>query len=149
MDSSIISVGQVDCVVEHRLCAEQGVQSYPNIRLYPSSTYGTTRFDLYQGWMRDANSLLQWAQTYLPSAAYVLDVNNFEPLVFKGYPVLGEEHTHVHLPWLVDFYAPWCAHCQVFSPTFESLAVVKSVLNSFHSLSLLTHQTIFFFLHIS
>ena len=123
----MISVGQVDCVVEQRLCAEQAVQSYPNIRIYPSNTEGTSRFELYQGWMRDANSLLQWALNYIPSAAYVLDIGNFEQLVLRGF-VIGGEQSHEE-PWLFDFYAPWCGHCQVFAPVFESLAQVNEFFN--------------------
>lgn len=51
---------------------------------------------------RDVNSLYQWAGNFLPSAAKVLDGNNFERLVIKSQDL-----------WLVDFYAPWCGHCQV------------------------------------
>jgi thioredoxin-like negative regulator of GroEL len=27
--------------------------------------------------------------------------------------------------WLIDFYAPWCQHCQIFAPTFETIASVS------------------------
>ena len=27
----------------------------------------------------------------------------------------------------MDFYAPWCGHCQVFKPHFETVAEVMSV----------------------
>ena len=124
MDPQTISVGQVDCVVEQRLCAEQAVQSYPNIRIYPSSSFGVTRFEMYQGWMRDANSLLQWAMNYMPSASYLLDASNFEKLVLRNFNIDGESSD---IPWLIDFYAPWCGHCQVFAPVFESLAVVYNI----------------------
>lgn len=94
---------------------EQGVNSYPNIRAYPANSKGTTRFQQYQGWMRDANTLTQWASDFLPSKTQMLDYQTFESLVLKND---GDE------PWLVDFYAPWCGHCHVFAPKFETIAEV-------------------------
>jgi thiol-disulfide isomerase/thioredoxin len=106
--------------VEQRLCSEQAINSYPNIRLYPSFSQGLSRFEQYQGWMRDSNSLLQWAVNFMPSKAHMLDMNNFEAAILKNHKPNAED---VYAePWLVDFYAPWCGYCQVFSPTFETLA---------------------------
>lgn len=117
VDASVVTVGQVDCVIEQKLCMEQGIQSYPNIRIYTADSKGFNRYDLYQGWMRDVHNLFQWVQNYMPSVSIPLDMSKFENMVLKS----GEEE---ELPWMVDFYAPWCGHCQVFAPTFESLATV-------------------------
>lgn len=122
MNPDQISVGQIDCVIEQALCAEQRVQSYPNIRIYPSDSKGFSHFEQYQSWMRNADSILQWASNYLPSASKMLDLNNFEKLVLRNVKNPKESDQQ---PWLVDFYAPWCGHCQVFAPTFESLASVS------------------------
>jgi len=110
----VVQVGQVDCQQEQALCAEQHVQSFPNIRVYPTDTYGLERYEIYQGWMRDLNSLFQWSQEYLPSKVTNLNQNNFENSV-----LLADKQSQ---PWVVDFYAPWCGHCQIFAPTFEQLA---------------------------
>ena len=118
IDPNLGFVGQVDCVVEQRLCQEQGINSYPNIRAYSASDYGTARFYPYQGWMRDSNSLFQWASEFLPRKTQMLDYFSFESLVLKN-----EEKSD--LPWLIDFYAPWCGFCQVFSPKFEMIASVN------------------------
>lgn len=122
VDSKIITVAQVDCVVEQRLCSEQGVNSYPNIRLYPTGVSGYSRFDQYNGWMRDANSLLQWVSNYMPTISIILNMESFENLVLSNFK---DEMKKNQLPWIVDFYAPWCGHCQVFAPTFEALASVR------------------------
>lgn len=66
---------------------------------------------------RDVNSLYQWASNFLPSKTIRLNNNNFESMVLKS-----------NEPWLVDFYAPWCGHCQVFAPTFDSIATVSFTL---------------------
>jgi DnaJ family protein C protein 10 len=115
VDKSIVSVGQVDCVIEQALCAEHYVQQYPNIRIYPADSVGTARYELYQGWMRDSHNLFVWLQNYMPTVSIPLDMGKFEKLVLKNEQAQGE-------PWMIDFYAPWCGHCQVFAPTFESLA---------------------------
>jgi DnaJ family protein C protein 10 len=109
------TVGQVDCVIEQRLCAEQGIQSYPNIRVYPSHTKGFRSFDTYNHMMRDAQNMFIWANNYLPSYTHMLTMQNFHEKVLKYFKNRAT-------PWLVDFYTPWCGHCQVFAPTFESIA---------------------------
>lgn len=70
-------------------------------------------FSQFNGWHRDAQSLRAWAYEFLPSKVSDLRYHNFEP------EVLGSG-----MPWLVDFYAPWCGHCQVFKPEFERIAEV-------------------------
>lgn len=113
LNQKVASIGMVDCVTEQRLCSEQGITSYPNIRVYPSNSKGTEQFVQYQNWMRDANNLYQWASNYFPTKTVMLDMNNFEKLVLKG---------NNKLPWLIDFYAPWCGPCNQFAPKFEEIA---------------------------
>jgi hypothetical protein len=102
IDSNIGLVGQVDCVTEQQLCSEQQITSYPNIRVYPSDHTGYDYYEQFQGWMRDVNSMFQWASDYFPSKTHKLSMENFEELVLKNFKSSDSSQE----PWLVDFYAP-------------------------------------------
>lgn len=67
----------------------------------------------YNGWHRDASSLRSWVYDYLPTKVITLTSQNFYSQVLDS-----------SMPWIVDFYAPWCGHCQVFKPQFEQVAEV-------------------------
>ena len=120
IDKKLANVGSVDCAVEQILCSEQRVTSYPNIRVYTAGSYGASSYEIYNGWMRDVNSLMQWAGNYLPSKSQHMDFKKFQSSVINQSPDETE-------PWLVTFSSPWCGHCHVFAPIFESIAFVRVV----------------------
>ncbi|KAL4217269.1 DnaJ subfamily C member 10 [Mactra antiquata] len=109
-DSKNIYVGMVECQEEQILCSNQQVKSYPNLRLYPPKSKGGSYFT-YNGWHRDAESLRAWAFDFLPSKVETITYNKFENKIIAGREA-----------WILDFYAPWCGHCQVFKPEFEKVA---------------------------
>ncbi|XP_013395942.1 dnaJ homolog subfamily C member 10 [Lingula anatina] len=105
-----VKVAHVDCQQHKTVCQQQNVYSYPTIRLYPMGTRNAASFHIYNGWFRDAESLRAWAFEFLPSKVAILRWDVFQE-------ILGGSQ-----PWIVDFYAPWCGHCQVFAPEFERVA---------------------------
>lgn len=32
------------------------------------------------------------------------------------------------MPWLIDFYAPWCGHCVNFEPDFVTVSQVLKII---------------------
>ncbi|XP_076340321.1 dnaJ homolog subfamily C member 10-like [Tachypleus tridentatus] len=111
LNDTAIQIGDVNCQTFPDFCRKQDVRSYPNIRLFPRGIRGAKSFNTYNGWNRDAMSLRAWIQTYLPSFVTELTANDFLKKVIPDKE-----------PWLIDFYAPWCGHCQVFAPEFEDIA---------------------------
>ncbi|XP_049766880.1 dnaJ homolog subfamily C member 10-like [Schistocerca cancellata] len=111
-DQRNIHIGEVNCEREPSLCVQQGVRTYPTIRLYPFGSVGLATFAMYSGYHRDARSLRQWVYNFLPSSVESLTPGLFEARVLRD---TGEM-------WLVDFYAPWCGHCVSFSPEFQLVA---------------------------
>ncbi|XP_018569443.1 dnaJ homolog subfamily C member 10-like [Anoplophora glabripennis] len=107
-----VKIAQVDCVANAELCNAQNIRSYPTIRLYPLGSRGLTSVAIYTG-NRDSVSLKRWLLSFLPTSIESFTAEDFrQNILTKNY----------FLPWLVDFYAPWCGHCTHFEPEFRVVA---------------------------
>ncbi|XP_014614550.1 PREDICTED: dnaJ homolog subfamily C member 10-like [Polistes canadensis] len=109
-----VKVANVDCEVENNLCRLQEVGSYPNIRLYPRDRKNLNKAIKYDG-PHKMWHMLKWISTYFPTKVYDLDPSSLRKKVFSGKNV-----------WLVDFYAPWCDHCQKLDPHISVTAQLFS-----------------------
>ena len=128
---SEVKVAQVDCVANSEICSAQNVRSYPTIRLYPLGSRGLNTvayvrvrglstflilcFRMYNG-NRDVVSMKRWVLSLLPSPVISMNAEMFRDQILAKQSVL---------PWLVEFYAPWCGHCTHFEPEFMKVANVS------------------------
>uniref|UniRef100_T1KBH9 DnaJ homolog subfamily C member 10 n=1 Tax=Tetranychus urticae TaxID=32264 RepID=T1KBH9_TETUR len=105
-----VKVADVNCQDQLDLCSSQGVKTYPTIRLYPSKRDSRFKepFFAFNGYNRDIQSVRVWIYYYLPTLVRSIDS-----------PILFEKLLNSKYAYLVDYYAPWCAHCQTFAPDFE------------------------------
>ncbi|XP_076250854.1 dnaJ homolog subfamily C member 10-like [Rhynchophorus ferrugineus] len=109
---SEVIIAKVDCEANGDICSGQHITAYPTIRLYPLGSKGLSTVAIYNG-HRTTLALKQWVLSMLPSRVEVLDEQGFrDQILSKKY----------YLPWLVDFYAPWCGHCVHFEPDFRLVA---------------------------
>lgn len=61
----------------------------------------------------------RWVVGFLPSPVVALSAKTFRAqILIKRF----------YLPWLIDFYAPWCSHCVHFEPDFITVAQVSKLI---------------------
>nr|CAB3238821.1 dnaJ homolog subfamily C member 10 [Phallusia mammillata] len=116
MLAGVIKVGAVDCAKagHSSFCKKQLVDSYPEIRLYPSkkNEHSNPVYDTYEGWNRQAHSLAAWALENVPNGVVTMSYSDFDN---NGQPKDKSA-------WLLDFFTPWCGHCHAFAPKFMMLS---------------------------
>ncbi|XP_043277162.1 dnaJ homolog subfamily C member 10-like [Venturia canescens] len=105
-----VKIASVDCEAQSSLCSSQGIRSYPTIRLYPFGSEGLSQVAMYNG-PRDHISLSKWIAQFLPVGVRDFDQYSLKRDVLESNDI-----------WLVDYYAPWCGHCQTLEPQFAIAA---------------------------
>lgn len=111
-----VLIGKVDCDEHKSVCTKYKVASYPTIHWFPK---GSLEPQAYDG-ARTADALTDYVNIHagtnvklavIPTNVVVLNSDNFDDIVL-------DKTKNV----LVDFYAPWCGHCNNLAPVYESLA---------------------------
>ncbi|RAL50037.1 unnamed protein product [Cuscuta campestris] len=110
-----VLIGKVDCDEHKSLCTKYDVSGYPTIKWFPK---GSLEPKKYEG-ARTSEALAEFVNTEagtnvkiaaVPSNVVVLTSESFDEIVL-------DEKKHV----LVEFYAPWCGHCQQLAPIYEKV----------------------------
>lgn len=117
MERSIVDdirLGAINCVRWNQFCRENGVQSYPTIRLYPSSddTKHRQTFYRFNEQRRDLFLIRAWLYDFLQSNVEEITIaEQFKSMVINS-----------NRPTLVDFYAPSMFTSRKFEPDFALLS---------------------------
>ncbi|TKY61559.1 disulfide-isomerase A6 [Spatholobus suberectus] len=111
-----VLIGKVDCDEHKSVCSKYGASGYPTIQWFPK---GSLEPKKYEG-ARTAEALAAFVNieavtnvkiASVPSSVVVLSPDNFDEVVL-------DETKDV----LVEFYAPWCGHCNALAPIYEKVA---------------------------
>eukprot|EP00047_Mylnosiga_fluctuans_P024635 m.165786 g.165786 ORF g.165786 m.165786 type:complete len:774 (-) comp9896_c1_seq2:89-2410(-) len=98
----------VDCARYPGLCQANGIGSYPTLVLYRP---GTPPQQYFGG--PDGPSMTRFIDDILNPVVIALTPDTFRSLILDGTSLA-----------LVDFYAPWCGHCQHLEPQLRDAARV-------------------------
>jgi len=124
----IIRVGAVNADEHKDLAQQYGIRGFPTIKLFGSSKTSPTDYNgqrtasgLVDGGLQEARKLVNQrlggksgssgSKSSGSSDVIELTDSNFNKQVLDSKDV-----------WLVEFYAPWCGHCQRLKPIYEEVA---------------------------
>jgi len=108
----VAHLGAVDCSVSAALCRELGIPGYPTLKLYAGPNRGDpTEF----GGERSLAGLTRFVQEHVLGLYAASDVEVLDAAAWEARVAGGSD------PWMVKFYAPWCAHCRDMSAEWKLL----------------------------
>ncbi|CAI5482116.1 unnamed protein product [Closterium sp. Yama58-4] len=113
-----IVIAKLDCEAEKEICQKFGVAGYPTLKFFPAQA--TTPRDFAE--QRTLENIVAFLNKKLGSKIVLPTVqSDVLALTIKTFDeVVLDREKNV----LVEFYAPWCAHCKSLAPTYEKLAQI-------------------------
>ncbi|KAG0071904.1 hypothetical protein BGZ89_008974 [Linnemannia elongata] len=117
---------EVDCVAQADLCEDNEVVSYPTMKLY----HRGEQVAKYSK-SRSYNALDEFVSAMASEYIEVPKGVKLEELPEIRVNALGKvinlnAETYASRtpfgPWLIEYYAPWCGHCQALAPVWDELA---------------------------
>jgi thioredoxin domain-containing protein 5 len=142
-------IASVDCTVEGDLCNLEKVQGYPTLKLYRAGDKSGAEYEgprnlaslseFLRKQLEIEFTITEEGEEKLPlgDVPGILDDNDVEdeephlvediaiPDSVNGMHILDEDNYEQFLAngrHFVEFYAPWCGHCQRLAPTWDKLA---------------------------
>lgn len=108
---SDVKIAKVNCMEDTILCSAQNILAYPTMKLYRNGAI--RRFD----GRRSITEFEIFIDKALNNEVDVEQVEGLVTLTTENFD--GHIKTGLHF---VEFFAPWCVHCQHFAPTWKAVA---------------------------